>query len=189
MTENQEKLGAFPFVLGGLSFIPLIGVLFGIVAIAWGLITKKDGGRKLAIIGGCGIAFSVVLYAGVFYLGFMQRGGSYDELRESLGKSTITGLVQSIEFYKATNGEYPESLVVLRDSLPKRSMVFIHDPTDVKFGGEGRLFHYELVDDDHYYLLGIGADGIAFTADDILPDIEPSEGIGLIIKKPSATDF
>ena len=33
MDEQQEKLGTFPFVIGGMSFIPLIGVLFGLVAI------------------------------------------------------------------------------------------------------------------------------------------------------------
>jgi len=42
-TDNmqQEKLGTLPYVLGGMSFIPLIGVLFGIVSIVWGL-TEVD---------------------------------------------------------------------------------------------------------------------------------------------------
>jgi hypothetical protein len=54
--QKQEKLGAFPYVIGGLSFIPMLGVLFGVIAIIWGLVTKKLGGKKLAIVGACGIA-------------------------------------------------------------------------------------------------------------------------------------
>jgi len=33
MNEGKPKLGAFPFVIAGISFIPLIGILFGIIAI------------------------------------------------------------------------------------------------------------------------------------------------------------
>jgi hypothetical protein len=184
VNEQQENLGAFPFVVGGLSFIPLIGVLFGVVAIAWGLTTKKAGGKKLALIGGGGIALSVVLYSALFYFGFVQRGGVYDDLRARLSEGTITSLVQAIEFYRIQNGKYPESLEVLRKSLPENSMVFVFDPTDIGMGGEPRYYHYELVNSEHYYLLGVGPDGQPFTQDDILPkvDVGPQSKVGLLIK-------
>jgi len=35
---SYDGLGRFPYILGGLSFISLIGVFFGILAILWGLI-------------------------------------------------------------------------------------------------------------------------------------------------------
>jgi hypothetical protein len=57
----QEGLGAFAYVLGGLSFIPAIGVVFGASAITWGLVTRKKGGRRLAWIGAAGIACTVVM--------------------------------------------------------------------------------------------------------------------------------
>ncbi|MCP4094680.1 MAG: type II secretion system protein G, partial [Planctomycetaceae bacterium] len=95
MNEKQEKLGILPFVIGGVSFIPGIGIFFGIVAIIWGLATKKLGGKKLAVVGACGIGFSVILYGALFYFGFVQRGGVYDDLRVQLSKNTITSLVQS----------------------------------------------------------------------------------------------
>ena len=184
MNEQQEKLGTFPFVVGGMSFIPLIGVLFGVVAIIWGLVTKKSGGKKLALIGGGGIVFTIVLYSALFYFGFAQRGGVYDDLRKKLSETTITSLVQAIEFYKTQNGKYPESLEVLQKSLPENSMVFVFDPTDVKMGGQPRYYHYELIDGEHYYLLGVGPDGQPFTADDVLPKIEvgPKSKVGLVIK-------
>lgn len=187
MTEQQEKLGTFPYVVGVMSFIPLIGVLFGLVAIVWGLATKKTGGKMLALIGGGGIAFTVVLYSSLFYFGFVQRGGVYDDLRAKLSKSMITSLVQAIEFYKTQNGHYPDSLETLRESLPENSIVFVFDPTNIKMGGESRYYHYELKDPSHYYLLGVGPDEKPYTSDDVLPDIEvkPNSGIGLLIHEGS----
>ena len=180
MNEQQEKLGAFPFVIGGMSFIPMIGVLFGLVAIVWGLTTKKAGGRKLAFIGGGGITLTVVLYSTLFYFGFVQRGGVYDDLRSKLSETTITSLVQAIEFYKTQHGKYPESLEVLKKSLPENSMVFVFDPANVK----PRYYYYKLIDSRHYYLLGVGPDGKPFTADDILPkiDVGAQSKVGLVIK-------
>jgi len=187
MNEKQEKLGAFPYVIGGVSFIPGIGIIFGIIAIIWGLVTKKIGGKKLSIIGACGIGFNVILYGSLFYFGFVQRGGVYDDLRTQLSKSTITSLVQAIEFYKTQNGNYPESLEVLSNSLPENSMVFVFDPTHMQMSGEQRYYHYELEGDSHYYLLGIGLDGKPYTSDDVLPEIEVKEnsGIGFLIHEGS----
>lgn len=184
MNEQQEKLGTFPFVNGGMSFIPMIGVLFGLVAIVWGLATKKAGGKKLALIGGGGITLTVVLYSALFYFGFVRRGGVYDDMRSKLSKTTITSLVQAIEFYKTQNGKYPESLEVFKKSLPENSMVLVFDPTDVKLGGQPRYYYYELIDSGHYYLLGVGPDGQPFTADDVLPKIEvgAQSKVGLVIK-------
>ncbi len=187
MNDEKEKLGAFPFVIGGISFIPLLGVLFGIVAIIWGLVTKKSGGKKLAIIGACGIAFTVILYSSLFYFGFMQRGGVYDELRGQLAESTLTTVVQAIEFYKTQNGHYPDSLATLQASLPENSMVFVFDPTHIEMGSDQRYYHYELQGDSNYYLLGVGVDGEPYTADDLLPSIElqPNSGIGLLVHENS----
>lgn len=184
MSERQKQLGTFPFVIGGMSFIPLIGVLFGLSAIVWGLTTKKAGGKKLALIGGGGVVFTIALYSALFYFGFVQRGGVYDDLRTKLSETTITSLVQAIEFYRTQNGKYPESLEVLQKSLPKDSMVFVFDPTDVKMGRKPRYYYYKLIDSEHYYLLGVGADGQPFTSDDVLPQIRfsPQSKVGLVIK-------
>lgn len=184
MNEQQEKLGTFPFVIGGMSFVPFIGILFGLISIVWGLITKKAGGKKLILVGGGGILFTVIQYSALFYFGFAQRGGVYDDLRVKLSESTITSLVQAIEFYKIQNGRYPVSLAELQKSLPDNSTVFVFDPTDVKIGGEPRYYHYEHFDNEHYYLLGVGPDGQPFTADDILPSIElgAQSKVGLVIK-------
>ncbi len=180
MSSGQEKLGPFPFVLGGVSFIPLIGIVFGII---WGLVTKKSGGKRLAIISSCGIGFSIILYSSLFYFGAVQRGGVHDDLRAQLRKATITSLVQAIEFYKTQNGSYPESLEILSKSLPENSMEFVYDPSNVQMGGKSRYYYYQLEGISHYYLLGLGPDEKPYTKDDLLPDIVVKEnsGIGFLI--------
>ena len=124
----QGQLGAFPYVLGGLSFIPAIGVVFGISAVTWGLVTRKSGGRRVACIGFAGIAFTVILYTALFYFGFVQRGGVYDDLRSKMSQSTLSSVVPVIEMYKLQSGHYPESMAALKDSIPKDSPVFLFDP-------------------------------------------------------------
>lgn len=187
MIKETEKLSALPYVIAGVSFIPGMGVVFGVIAITWGLVTKKLGGRKLAVIGVCGIGFNVIIYSALFYFGFVQKGGLYDDLRAQLAKTSLISLVQSIEFYKGQNGQYPESLAVLRESLPENSMILMFDPTQVELAAKPRYFHYELSGESHYYLLGLGPDKIAYTDDDLLPEVEikKSSRIGLLIHENS----
>jgi hypothetical protein len=182
---NSEKLGIFPYVIGGMSFIPLIGVGFGVAAIIWGLVTKKPAGKRLAAVGAGGIAFTVLLYGALFYFAFQQRGGVYDDLRARLGQSCINSLVPAIEFYRVQNGNYPESLEALQKSLPKDGLVFVFDPSVTGFGTQPRYFFYERVGNDHYYLRGLGTDGTPFTTDDIVPQIPTAAGskLGLLVQR------
>jgi hypothetical protein len=183
--DSREKLGAFPFVVAGLSFIPGIGLMFGGVAILWGLLTRKAGGKKLALVGGLGIGVTVLLYGGLFYFGFVQRGGIYDELRQRLAQTTLNSLVQSVEFYKVEFGRYPVSLIELRESLPRESLVSVFDPSVVKFGK--RYFYYSVVDENHYYLRGLGGDGVPFAKDNIVPQVArgPHGSLGLLVDTPA----
>lgn len=187
MTAKGERLSGFPFVVGGLSFIPLIGVPFGIVAIVWGVATKKAGGKKLAIIGACGIALTILLYGGLFYFGFVQRGGVYDGLRVRLAQTMLNNVLPAVEVYRLQNGTYPESLEQLRASLPMESTVMVIDPSDVRLGSAPKPFFYRRVDADHYYLRSVGPDGKPFTADDILPQAGagPAGRLGLLTDPPA----
>ena len=155
------------YAFGAASFIPLLGVVIGIIAIVLGLSSRKFGGRLLALLGAGGIAFSVVLYGSLFYFGFVQRGGIYDGLRAQMAQSTINELVPQVEFYRLQHGSYPPSLNALRKGATGQSMLMTFDPsTPIP-----RPFHYERVGDDHYYLFGLGPDGKPFTADDLQPTV------------------
>lgn len=184
VTNKSNRPGAFPYVIAGLAFIPVLGIPFGLIAIVWGLITRKTGGRKLMLIGGAGIACTAALYLALYYFSFEQRGGIHDELRQQLAETALSSLVQAIEFYNVQHGYYPDSLETLQQSLPAGSLTFIFDPTDVTPTGQPRNFHYEVLDRNSYYLLGVGPDGVPFTADDLLPPVEIKAGssIGLTIR-------
>ena len=99
-SSDQNKIGVFPYIIAGMSFIPLIGVLFGIIAIVWGIIALNRGGKRLIIIGLLGITLTVTLYSSLYYFGFVKRGGIYDDLRKDLAQNNLNSLVQTVEFIK-----------------------------------------------------------------------------------------
>jgi Type II secretion system (T2SS), protein G len=184
--ENDKKLGAFPYVIGGLSYIPLIGVLFGIIAIVWGSSTKRKGGKTLALVGAGGIGFTILVYGSLAYFS-MQSGGVFEKLRGQLAQTQLNQLVQSIEFYKIAHGTYPTSLEELQKATPN-TLTFIHDPMQMAPAGQPKYFYYERVGTDHYYLRGIGMDGQPFTADDIVPQVDASSAgkLGLLLNPPAS---
>src|SRR6185436_5933042 len=79
---EPERLGAGAYVVGGLSLVPFLGLPFGVVAIIWGLETTKADGKRLAAIGTGGMIFSFAILAVWFYGAVLQRGGTYDGLRQ-----------------------------------------------------------------------------------------------------------
>lgn len=191
-TENhtpvapQPKIHTAAYVLAAISFIPLIGLLFGIAALVLSILGwRKRGAKIVALIASLGMLCTVALYGALFYFGFVQRGGVYDELRQQLTVNTLSTLVSEIEFYRLQHGVYPESLEQLQESQPNKP-IFIVDTSSPPFSAEPfRLFYYERSGDAHYYLRSVGNDGKAFTADDILPHIEQTENskIGLLLQK------
>ncbi len=182
MNENlteQEKIGCLPYVISGLSFIPLLGVLFGLIVIVWGIIKRKVGGWKLVIIGTLGILLTVVLYGTLFYKGFIERDGVFDELSGQLAQTQLTDLVKHIEYYKIQNGYYPVKLEELQpeDSEKINSFVFIHDAANKKLKiTEQVLYFYKPINDgQNYHLFSSGIDGVPYTADDIHPVVATTE--------------
>jgi len=182
----KQSLGCLPYAIGGASFIPLLGVPLGLVAIIWGVMTKKKGRRALIFLGACGILFTILAYGSLFYFGFIQRGGFYDGLRTQLAQTTLQGVVKEIEFFKLQQGEYPARLEQLLPNTTN-SIMSIYDPTQVHFGSTNRpVFFYELQPDrQHYYLFSVGPDQIPFTADDIMPQFSSQQmkKMGLLTKK------
>jgi hypothetical protein len=180
------KLGTFPFVLAGLSFIPMFGVLFGLITVCWGLISKRAGGRKLALIGASGVGFTILLYGGLFYFGFMQRGGVYDDLRAKMAQNNLNTLVKEIEFYRLSKGEYPDTLDDLKKSLPRESTdtIFTIDPRIINKNSVASNFYYLKVDSGHYYLRGVAPDGKPFSPGALVPVVSRSPNIGLLVDAP-----
>ena len=169
---SKQPVGCLAYAIGGASFIPLIGVLFGIIAIVWGVVRQV---RSLIILGACGILFSVILYSALFYFGFHQRGGIYDKLRTQMAVTMLNGAVKDIEYYKLQHGHYPASLQDL-DTKDPNKLPNIFDPTAMERKDADKYFFYKLdATGTSYFLRSVGPDGIPFTADDILPSISEEE--------------
>jgi hypothetical protein len=180
----EARLPGGYYAFGAASFIPLMGIVVGIIAIVIGMSSKKAGGRLLALLGAGGILFTFVVYGSLFYFGFMQRGGVYDGLRAQMAQSTINALVPQIEFYRLQHGDYPASLNELRKASSGQAMLMTFDPSSFV----PRPFYYERVGNDHYYLRGVGPDGKVFTADDLVPTIIVPDGSHIGLLKEKATD-
>ena len=169
MTDKKD-LNLSDYIIAFLSFIPLLGLLFGIISIIFGF-TKKS--NLLKILGILGILFTIILYSGLFYFGFKTES-SYENwnvfTKNNLNKTFIF-----IEYYKTQNQTYPDSLNYLKEYDEFSSFI------DLPKGNE---FFYQKVSDSTYYFFGIGKDEKPFTEDDLYPSLskENLKQSGLIKK-------
>ena len=145
------------WVFGGLSFIPLIGVLFGIIAIIIGIVKKSKGP---AILGLCGILVTVIIYGSLFYFGFVAKTGVYADLRVKLATQTINTDAGQIALYKNKNGKLPEKFSDLGQPT-QENLFFPSDPwmTDIL---------YKPNVDGTFELISAGPDKVFNTSDDIV---------------------
>lgn len=163
-----------------LSFIPFIGVLFGLINIAYNSIKNKKKKKRNILISIFGIFLSINFSFIIFQFGFFENGGVWGKFSVTL----LTRLVHTIEYYKIENGEYPVRLTKMKEELSNDSMIMIYDPLFF-FVKRQRVFYYRIIDKDHYYLFSVGVDNKPFTEDDIYPNInvKKESKIGLVIKK------
>lgn len=183
--ENKSKHGTGAFVLSGISFIPLLGVIPGIICIINALISRKQNSKKLGLIGFSGVMVTVVIYGVI--LPNIINSENFGKNFEPHSISAMTSLVRHIEYYKLQNNQYPSSIEELRKNLKEGEMVFTFDMSGpMSMGKEPREFYYEVINDGTNYLLfGIGQDATPFTTDDIHPliDTEKDKNIGWVKSK------
>lgn len=70
--QTNEKLGKIPFVIAWLSYVPIFGIFFSLIAIMWALATEKEGKKRLSVIALIGFVYSVILL-GIFAYMELQR--------------------------------------------------------------------------------------------------------------------
>lgn len=182
IASDTQRLRRLPYAIGGLSFAPFVGFIFGSVAVVWGLALWKTTGKRLVVIGLVGMLCSFALQAGLYRFGFIGRDGIPAPARDPLAQGALNALVPQLEAYKKQHGRYPKSLITLAKAAGVNDHVLIYDPTFAPGPGQQRrLFHYRRLKNGGYFLLGLGADGKPYTADDLLPE-RPSSPSGLKIR-------
>lgn len=168
MKTHKSGYEIASLVLGIISFIPLVGVLLGILAIIFGLIALKKiksgeigGGRfaKLGIVlGVLGVIFSFILYGSLFYFGFVKKDGPFGGMRVRVTQQALTQNVGALELYKKKLGKYPESLEI---ATKEGFTIF---PTDHYLNP---LYYQVSEDGQSYEMSSLGPDGEYGTEDDI----------------------
>jgi hypothetical protein len=130
------------------------------------------------------ILFAVIGFGSLWYLGFVQRGGVYDDLRIQLAQSQLNQLVPYVELYRTQRGEYPTAIEQVAEVIPDGTPLSVMDASAPPTGAQ-RHFFYERIGDDHYVLRALGADGAPYTADDLVPQGFDAAGIGLLLEQPA----
>ncbi len=159
--ENINSLESKPkstigWVFGGLSFIPAIGILFGIIAIIIGIKKKIKGQIFLGI---AGILVTVIIYGSLTYFGFVAKTGPYADLKIELASQIINTDAGQVLIYKNQNGKLPLKLSDLR--TPSKANFFTTtDPWMTEIS-------YTPKNDGTFELRSAGPDKVLNTGDDI----------------------
>jgi hypothetical protein len=160
--ENENSLqpktqSAIGWIFAGLSFLPLFGILFGIIAIIIGAMKKTKGQIFLGI---GGILFTVALYGGIYYFGFVAKTGPYADLKVKLVSQIFSTDAGQISLYKDQHGKLPAQFSDLGE--PSQTNMFID------FDPWGTALLYATTSDGKFELRSAGPDKIMNTADDIV---------------------
>ncbi len=171
--QNTIKNSKPPYLLGILGLIPLVGFFVGVGLTLYGIFKYKD--KILIIIGIVCMIFTVAVYFSLYYLGFKSEFGK--KSWEQHAQIELNSLIKDIEFYKLEHGVYPDSLKQLEK---ENDFIFIIDPTQSNQKGKNNYYNYKNLG-DKYLLFSSGSDGIPYSADDIFPEIQPTnKNIGWI---------
>ena len=175
MTESSSAIKPSRplLVLGLLSFVPGVGVLFGFVACCWGLLSNRPRAMRAAMLGAAGMLLNFV---GCFALSFwaVQRQHLPGGLRGQMAQVELVELVDQLEHYHADHRSYPLTLRELPHGPFGVPAVNIYDRSFGLFN-RTRLYQYRpAADGQHYSLFSVGADGRADTPDDIYPRLPDS---------------
>ena len=162
------------YVLAGMSFIPILGILLGAIGLTWGLLSSRPKAIRAGIIAGGGAMLNVVvLMALAFYLARGDGGDIFDQAVQVATQQDLLKLVNEIEAYREANDAYPPSLTALQRRPALLRTINIYDQAAGVL--TPRVYSYDLARDGNSYdLYSIGVDGEAGTPDDIRPVLPDS---------------
>ena len=155
--DTQPRVSKIPYVLAGVSFMPLIGIPFGVLAIIFGAIQKTKGP---IILGASGILLTILLYGSLFYFGFVAKYGPYYEMKKQVTVQMLSETRGQILIYKEKNKKLPSKL---QDLGPETQGNF-YTTSDAWM----QPIIYKPNSEGTFELRSIGPDGIAYTSDDVI---------------------
>jgi hypothetical protein len=166
-----------PYLLGLLCLIPLVGAFVGLGLFLCSLIKYKD--KWLSIIGVAGIIWTIIFYSFLYYS--IGNNSTFKNGFKQLSQNQLNSLIESIEYYNLIHGNYPDSLIQLKND---KKLIPIYDVAQGLKGKDNTLYNYEKMG-NNYILFSSGIDGIPKNSDDIFPQISETikSKIGLVIRR------
>jgi len=161
---KDKKTPVVLIILSGFSFIPAIGVFFGIISIVISFFNFKRF-KLLFILGLSGIMLTIIIYSSLYYFGNVKRGGVFDKLRVTMDIELLKQINIELDNYKCRHGVYPSNLKELNKEAKN---ITIKDPIIFmvkKYKGDSS-FYYQITPDS-VTVFSVGMDGKPFTKDDI----------------------
>jgi len=175
---EKNKTPIILIILGSLSLIPFLGVIFGIIAIVISLFSFRRF-KVLFILGISGIMITFFTFLGLSIHAInMEKSGKYDTIKIQTTEMFLNNVSDEIENYKYKNGSYPDSLEQIANSnkLVLITDIFnINNTNNISGKKENSLNpkapgnYFYKVENDTFILFSVGKDGKRFTKDDILP--------------------
>jgi ABC-type transport system involved in multi-copper enzyme maturation permease subunit len=148
MGANPQPTSKSAFIFGGMSFIPLVGIIFGAIAIFLGIRRKQ---KSAILIGISGIFFTVILYSFLF----SKLLDKSDPAKVELTQLILNESAIKIYGLKQIQGTFPASL----SDIPTTTYISKKDSwlNDLQYSVNG----------DIVVLKSAGADGQFGTSDDL----------------------
>lgn len=172
--QNAPPKPTWPlYVLAGMAYIPVFGILLGAAGLTWGLLSKRPHAIRAGMIAAGGALLNIV---GLFALAMFLNVGDENitsAAQRIAAQQDLTKIVEALEEFHEENGEYPASLTELQRGPTMFSTLYIFDRTASVFSP--RVYEYELSRDGATYdVFSLGADGERFTEDDVRPVLSDS---------------
>jgi len=184
--ETKKKAPIGLIIFSALSFIPLIGIVFGIISVIIGL-TNFRRLKLIFILGISGIGLSILIFGYQFFIFHnMEKSGEVDRMRIQTTEMFLNNLSNELVSYKLKNGVYPENLkslermnhsIVITDMFSKNIKGKFDEQNASKTNKKSSNYFYKL-EKDSFVLFSVGKDGKPFTKDDIFPHNKSIEKFG-----------
>jgi len=166
----EPQIKKWHYFLGFSSLIPIWGLPSALVSLVLGLQMFRQKGRRLILLALLG--FTVTGWYSRSYFELNAGTNSPAEKQVQAVQKDLYRLIQEVEATRRETGRLPETLWNLKTT--NANIFDLRSSPDQ----EARPFYYaRLSDGRSYYLFSRGADGEAFTADDILPVLTNEERV------------
>ncbi len=147
-----------------MSFIPIVGLIFGLVFFLRGI---SERNLRYFLISISSFIFTIIVWIG--FAMYMDASGKSNQTNVFVTKNNLNILTKELAYYKLKNGKFPETL----EELKSQNKFLIFHETNTSFNpfSESKIQYFYYQNQDSTYILrSLGLDGKIFTDDDLIPD-------------------